>query len=558
MKGDPELLNLLTAGKEMSYDEEKSSLETVLAASPQVGAQLCRVFLDQKHRLKAALSEARKSDDELRRVIQKLSEPPWYPGDFLRYSARHSKATVTSGGRKVAVSIAPELQDEVEGLTPGSEVYLSHELNVIVAIGDCYCRSGEIAAFDRFDRGRAVLKGQGDQEIVVDVAAELASAELKPGDRILFDRETRIAHDRIERTRGEQYFIQETPEVTFDQIGGLDGVLADLLDEIELHLFHGHLVRQHQLERAKGVILCGPPGCGKTLIAKSLANYVDSVSYGGGLARFINIKPGSQRSLWYGQTEANIREIFRVATETAWQESAPVVVFMDELDNIGARSGDFVNAIDSRVLTAFLAEIDGLEATGNVFLIGATNRADLLDEALLRPGRFGDRVFQIPRPSRDAAKEIFGKYVTPGLPFSNGNGASAQAMAEEIIEAAVCHVYSPRGEGNLLATLTLRDGKKQQVHAPEVMSGAIIANVVREAKRRSCARGARGERVGIVAADVLDALDGELETIALRLKKTRHIHTLLTELPADVDVVKVEIHTRSRTPRTYDFVHSER
>jgi hypothetical protein len=130
-------------------------------------------------------------------------------------------------------------------------------------------------------------------------------------------------------------------------------------------------------------------------------------------------------------------------------------------------------------------------------------------------------------------------------------------MTEEIIEAAVCHVYSPRGEGNLLATLTLRDGKKQQVHAPEVMSGAIIANVVREAKRRSCARGARGERVGIVAADVLDALDSELETIALRLRKTRYIHALLTELPADVDVLKVEIHTRSRTPRTYDFVHSE-
>jgi proteasome-associated ATPase len=229
---------------------------------------------------------------------------------------------------------------------------------------------------------------------------------------------------------------------------------------------------------------------------------------------------------------------------------------MDELDNIGARSGDFVNAIDSRVLTAFLAEIDGLEAAGNLLLIGATNRADLLDEALLRPGRFGDRVFQIPRPSRDAAREIFGKHVTPNLPFSNGNGASAQAMAEELIEAAVCHIYSPRGEGNLLATLTLRDGKRQQVHAPEVMSGALIANVVREAKRRSCARGARGGQVGIAAADVLDAVDGELETIAQRLKKTRYIHALLTELPADVDVVKVEIHTRSRAPRTHDFVHS--
>jgi proteasome-associated ATPase len=553
-KVEDELLTLLSENKNATYEDQKTALEKFLNISPQLSGHLCRIFLEQKHSLKSAMAETKDNEAKFREVVKKLSEPPWYPSDFLRFSTRHQKATVVASNRKIAVSIHPDVHKDVQNLKPGSEVFLNHEMNSIIAIGEDYLRSGEVGIFDRYDRGRMVLKGAADQEIVVDVAGALHGYELRSGELVLFDRESRIGYERIENGKGQQYVLEDTPDVTFDQIGGLDLVIGDLIDEIDLHQLHPELTQQHKLKRAKGIVLAGPPGCGKTLVAKAIANYLGNHSNG---SRFMSIPPGSHRSMWFGQSESKVREIFRLAKELSLSEGLPVILFFDELDNLGSRSTDSVNVIDSRILDTFLACIDGIEEAGEILLLAATNRADLLDSALFRPGRFADRVFQIPRPNRVAAREIFEKYLTPDLPFyANGNGKNAADLAEEMIDSAISYVYSPQGEANLLATLTLRDGKKRAVRAPEFISGAMISNVVREAKRRSCLRAARGEAVGIHSGDLLEAIDLELDSICVRLKTTRQIHNILTELPLDVDVVKVEVHSKKTQPRTHQYLSS--
>jgi proteasome-associated ATPase len=228
-------------------------------------------------------------------------------------------------------------------------------------------------------------------------------------------------------------------------------------------------------------------------------------------------------------------------------------LYFDDIDQLGARGESASTAIDSRVLPAFLSEIDGLEALGRVTLIGSTNRPDLLDEALLRSGRFGDKVFRIPRPNREAAREIFRKHLSPDLPYqTNGNGGEptermAERMAEQMIEAALSSIYSPGGENHTLATLAFRDGSRKPLKAAQVMSGALISNAVREAKERSCRRALKHGPVGISAADLLAALDRQLSSIAQRLKPGPALQQML-ELPQDLDVVKVEAPPRMKGP----------
>lgn len=559
-KEDELLSSLLTKSDEMIFEEERAILEHLLETSPHLSIQLCKVYFEKSRRLKALIEELKKGDKELRNVIKNLSEPPWYPCDFLRYSLKHQKAIV-KGDRKMVVSVHPDIEDEVKNLKAGVEVYLNNDRNCVIAVEEHSVRTGAVGIFERYHKGKGVLKGASDQEIVVDLSSECTVAELRPGDPVIFDPETRIAYERLEKLREEEYFF-ENPRTTFEEIGGLDEVIDELLAEIELHLFHRDIVRRHTLPMARGILLYGPPGCGKTLIARALANHIGKNSPNCG-SRFMYVKPASHKSMWYGQSEANVRKIFRIAREAARDEGLPIIIFFDEIDNIGARSGDYVNTIDSRILPVFLSEIDGLEEAGDIFLIGATNRVDLLDDALMRPGRFGDRVFKIPRPNREAAAEIFRKYLTPDIPYlMNGqslndpadNSLRREEIIESIIESGVSHIYSPNGDGNLVATLIRRDGKKVPVYAPEVMSGALIANVVREAKKRSCLRGVWGMGEGIALEDILEAIDSEIETIAMRLKKVRGIHTILTDLPDDIDVVRVEVLPRVRNPASYGYL----
>jgi proteasome-associated ATPase len=555
VKPESELLELLSNGT-AGYEQDKKAIEVVLAGYPQLAPQLCRIFLEQKHGFRKALGESEEHAAGLRAVLDKVFAPPWHSSDYLTYSTRHQRATVVNGSRKLAVAVHPSVEADVAGLKPGAEVFLNNELNAIIAVGDSFPRSGQVAAFDRWDQGRIVLKGTADQDVVASAAAGLDGVELKSGDPILFDPETRIAFERLDKKTETDYLIEDLTGTTLDQIGGLDGLVDDLLDEIDLLYFHPDLARRHRLNRARGFILSGPPGCGKTMLAKGLANYMAAYRRDGkGGAKFLSIPPGSHRSMWFGQSEAAVRKIFERAREISDREGLPTIVFFDELDNLGSRSDSHIaNSIDSRIIDTFLACIDGIEEAGNVLLIGATNRPDLLDPALFRPGRFADRVFHIPRPDRFGARQIFEKHLVAGLPFRNSSGRDADQTRSEIIDAALSYIYSPRGEGNLLATLTLRDSSKRPVRATDFVSGAMIANTVREAKRRSCLRAARGLEEGIAPQDVLEAIDLEMDSVSTRLKSSRNIHGILTELPLDMDVVKVDVHTRSERPRTHEYL----
>ena len=253
-------------------------------------------------------------------------------------------------------------------------------------------------------------------------------------------------------------FLEETPTQSFDDIGGLDRKVATLRETVEMHLFHPELVKRYALPRKGSILLVGPPGCGKTLVARALAAHLSALS--GGQARFMNVKPGALHSMWYGKAEANYRELFRVAREAATQDpGVPVVVFFDELDAIGGTRGGAQANVDDRIQNAFFVELDGLAARGNVLVIGATNRRKALDPALLRPGRFGDDPIEIPRPGRSAARDILAKQLPENIPYAlNGHGDETAARAS-ILDTAVSRLFAPNGEGEL-ARITFRDGKQ--------------------------------------------------------------------------------------------------
>lgn len=370
--------------------------------------------------------------------------------------------------------------------------------------------------------------------MVVEAAGALDHA-LKPGDLLLLDRASFLALERIEQSDGRHLFLEETPRETFDDIGGLDKEIRQLVEAIELHICQPDLARKYRLARKRGICLSGPPGTGKTLMARALANHLGRA--GRGKSWFMNIKPGSRNSMWFGQSEQNWREAFRVAKETALRSGFPVVIFLDEIDSVGKARGGIVSEIEDRVLNALLAEMDGLEGRGDIVVIGATNRFELLDEALVRPGRLGDLVLEIPRPKRKAAREIFRRHLTRQIPYW-ANGAGPEASREEAIEAALSLIYAPGGEEGRLATLVYRDGKRQEVRAGDLASGAIIAKVCAVARERAALRELETGEEGLRPTDLLSALGEEFCALAKALRPHNLRH--LSNLRQDVDVVAVE------------------
>jgi proteasome-associated ATPase len=543
---ESELLRKILA-EELSLEEEKAAVEGLMQRNPQTALSLVPVYVQQKHRHKAATEATTKLGQDL---IEQLRQPPWHPARFLcLVSGAEGRALVVAGSRRLLVSVGPFVNPAE--LHCGRGVALNHDMNVLLTLIPDLPSSGSVGVFSHFHDGRAVLKGAADEELVVEIAQQARESGLKSGDRLLYDRESLVAWERVDSGGEQTYLLEETPDVTFEEIGGLEEIIEEITTEVTLHFRHRSLVAQHRLQPAKGVLLCGPPGCGKTMIAKALANHLARMQ--GAAAKFFNVKPGVHRSMWYGQTEEKIRELFVLARKAAAEERSCAVLFFDDVDHLGNRGDGFSTALDTRVLPAFLHEIDGLEGLERVLLIGATNRPDLLDEALLRPGRFGDKVFRVPRPNREAARDIFRKHLAPELPYYHTNGAAPEDLAATMIETTLAALYAPNGEQAALATLTFRDGSRRSLTAPQVMSGALIANVVAEAKRRSCLRAVRGGPVGLATADLLTALDRELGSIAQRLRPGPALQQLL-DLPADLDVVKVEAHPQRKEPRSFAYL----
>jgi proteasome-associated ATPase len=426
-------------------------------------------------------------------------------------------------------------------------VFLNASMNAIVGAAPDLAPPGFIASFSRMHGRQAVVRGHGDEELVIDLAEEILEGGLEPGDLLAYGRESLIAWAKVESRHQEtQLYRDLRPELRIDQLGGLDSVFREIVDEVELHLFHQDIVRKYGLRPVKGILLTGPPGVGKTSLIHCLGNHLAEKS--GRESRVLLVPPSFHRSIWHGESEKRVRALFGEIRKAAEREEGYVLVVFDDVDHLGSR--DALYAVDARILPSFLAEIDSLQAVDRVLLVGATNRPDLLDEALARPGRFSDQVFAIPRPAtRRATREILRCYLRPDLPYgSNGNGSGGAA---ELIEDVLSALYAPQGDLAELGTLRFRDGSSEPLTPRTVMSGALIENATRRAKKASGLRDVRGQRAGVTLVDLLEAFDNQLASAVDRLRPESCRRVL--DLPPDKDVVQIEKKRRG-SKRKYPYL----
>lgn len=553
-------LDLLTSalmavgpGSVPSPEDKLELLRAHRGVSEETSRAVDRFLLEQISRMSQGLFEARKSQSELRGLLERLTQPPLFPAILLASmpSDKGPAALVRHENARRVVLVGDDV--DIGELALGDEVLLAAQLNVIVGRSPYPPpRCGETAVFDRLlPDGRLVVTSR-DDEVVVDAARQLESAGLKSGDHLRWDRSLLLAYEKVDRSKGTAFFLEEAPEESWEAIGGLDRQIEELQRTILLHLRHMDVVSKYKLRPKRSVLLVGPPGTGKTMIARAFAFWLGKLSEAG-RSRFINVKPASLHSMWYGKNEENYREVFRAAREMGEQEPAvPVVIFFDEVDSIGHARGESFHRIDDKVVTAFAAELNGLESRGNILVVSATNRRDTLDPALDRPGRLSDLVLEIPRPNRSAAREILARYLPPDIPYAtNGHGPDHSAAARsEIVEAALARIYAPNGESDL-ATITFRDSKQRAVRCTDLISGAMLENIVTTAIQTASQREIETGESGVRVRDVIEAVEGRFVSEA-RALTPGNIRRHLTDLPQDADVVRVEPLRRSVTrPQRY-------
>ena len=517
--------------------------QTIREQSPDLSRHLDAMLLERLVVWGRGLHEARTSQKKLKEVLEKMSAPPWLTAVFSKTVPTPAglRALVLMGGSRHVVGLADGV--EPDSLVAGDEVFLNREMVLMERSPYGMPSCGDIAVFDRYQPdGRLVVRSR-DDETVVEASGALQETGLKSGEAVRWSREKGMAFEKIERSNGTQLFLDEAPTETFDHVGGLDRQIESLKRTLQLHMEHADTVHKYQLPRKRSALLVGPPGTGKTMLARALANWVGSLSKSG-RARFMNIKPLSLHSMWYAQSEANYREAFRAGKQAGEQDpDCPVFMFFDEVDAVGASRGDALMRIDDRVLTAFMAELDGLEDRGNIFVLAASNRREAIDPALLRPGRLGDLIIDVPRPGRQAARHIFEKHLSLDIPYAeNGHGSDKAANRAAIIESCLSTIYSPNGDGEL-ATITFRDGKKRAVRGSDMINGAVIAKIAQAAAERACVREIETGQSGVQMQDVVVSAAEELEC-AVRGLTRANCRKYLSDLPQDVDVVSVEPRQR--------------
>lgn len=527
-------LQRLLLGNEMEPEEERLLIDGIAAGSPRSMPGVAQVLANHRRQLRAELGAERTARQQLERLLAELREPPWFPADVLRVLDGGRFEVVVTGRRQI-VRAAPDV--DWTGLRPGDEVLLGREQNAALARGDAGARAGVVGTVIEATAACVVVHGLGDEEIVVTCAREIAE-RLEAGDRVLYHRDSHCVLERLAERAQSPFLLEHPPATTFANLGGFDAVIADIRRDLDLHLFRPDLVGRYHLRPLTGITLAGPPGVGKTTLTGALAHHVQQAR---GETRLLYVKPGALRGVYYGQAENNIRELFRVARAAPGQ----VIIFFDEVDTFGARGTSIGHTIDDRVMSALLVELSGLEPGGRILCVAATNRLDLCDQGLLRPGRFGDRVYVIPRPDRAAARQILAKYLTADLPYAPAGDGAARAAA--CVDAAVAHLYDAHGGAGTLATVTLLSGDRLAVTAAHVMSGALVASAVERAKHAAAERHTDADG-GLAVEDLLDALDRALvaETEKLRLP---HAARRILDLPRAEEIIRVEVPARRPPPR---------
>jgi len=443
-----------------------------------------------------------------------LSQPPAAYGTFID---RNDDGTVDvfSGGRKVRVSLHPEIQ--TEELVRGSEVVLNESLNVVLARAPE--RTGEVVTFKELlsDGHRAMIVGRADEEQVVEIGADLLGVRLRAGDSVLLDPRASMLLEKLPRPDVEELVLEEVPDISYADVGGLDTQIEQIMDAVELPFLHHDLFAEHKLPAPKGILLYGPPGCGKTLIAKAVANSlakkVAEVS-GDAHARsyFLNIKGPELLNKYVGETERQIRLVFERAREKS-EEGWPVIVFFDEMDSLFRTRGTGISSdMESTIVPQLLAEIDGVETLRNVIVIGASNREDLIDPAILRPGRLDVKI-KIERPDENSAAQIFARYLTSDLPLDivevdTLGGGDPEKAVRVMIEQTVAEMYR-EDEGNQFLEVTYQNGDKEIMYFKDFSSGAMIENIVRRAKKLAIKRFLRSGERGICVDDLFESIHQE-------------------------------------------------
>src|SRR5213595_1689728 len=467
----------------------------------------------QNEKLVNALYEAREQITALKEEVDKLCAPPSTYGVYLSPN-EDGTVNILSQGRKVKVNLHPALK--AEALKPGQELILNEGLNVIEAAG--YEIQGEVVILkEQLDPERAVVTLRADEEKVGIIADPLRVQRLKTGDHLLMDAKSGYLLEKLPKSEVEDLTLEEVPDIGYDDIGGLGDQIEAIKDAVELPYLYADYYKEHKLTPPKGVLLYGPPGCGKTMIAKAVANNLaEKISEKRGekiKGYFLNIKGPELLNKYVGETERKIREIFIKAKEKA-NEDVPVVVFFDEMDALFRTRGTGISSdVESTIVPQLLAEIDGVEGLKNVIVIGASNRQDLIDPAILRPGRLDVKI-KIERPDRGAATDIFRKYLTADVPIAEAerraDGPTTLEIIETMITAAVEAMYT-LSEENRFLEVTYANGDKEVLYFKDFASGAMIESVVRRAKKLALKRLIGGGEKGITTDDLITAVREEFK-----------------------------------------------
>ncbi|CAN5388897.1 proteasome ATPase [soil metagenome] len=440
----------------------------------------------QNERLAQTLREARDQITKLKEEVDRLAQPPAGFGTFLARNDDDS-VDVCTGGRKLRVSVSPAV--DLDALQRGQEVMLNEALNVVEAMA--FEQVGEVVMFKELlaDGDRALVIANADEERVVRIAEPLREIKLRAGDSLLLDSRAGYVYERVPKSEVEELVLEEVPDIDYSDIGGLFSQIETIRDAVELPYLHPELFVEHELKPPKGVLLYGPPGCGKTLIAKAVANSlakkVAAKTGQEGKSYFLNIKGPELLNKYVGETERHIRLVFQRAREKA-SEGTPVIVFFDEMDSLFRTRGSGVSSdVENTIVPQLLSEIDGVELLENVLVIGASNREDMIDPAILRPGRLDVKI-KIERPDAESARDIFSKYLTKSLPLHADDlaefGNDRDACVTGMIRATVERMYTETDENRFLE-VTYANGDKEVLYFKDFNSGAMIQNIVDRAKK---------------------------------------------------------------------------